>query len=159
MLGLLYMRKKLLFVLLTIVLGGASFWYFTHRPPTVVAMPVVTATIAGTQFRLHAPQTEQAHETGLAAFKHIADNEGMLLRGMPVGTQSIWMKNMQFDIDVLWINQDNQIVYIVQGMSKSDQQTIYHNPYNLPSAYVIELAAESCNKYSIAVGQTVTIEN
>lgn len=130
-----------------------------QNQPKQTDMPIVTATIVNKTFRLHAPQTEKQRQTGLAAFDSLAQDEGMILRGMPVGRQSIWMKNMKFDIDVLWVNKDNQIIYIVQGMSKSDQQTIYHNPVNAPSAYVIELPDESCNKYGIATGQLVTIAN
>ena len=145
---------------LIILLGGiisGAVMYFSQTKPTKSDIPVVTATIAWQKFRLHAPQTERDHEIGLAAFDVIAPDEGMIFRGMPVGRQSIWMKNMKFDIDVLWVNKDNQIIHIVQGMSKSDQTTKYHNPDTTPSAYVIELPNDTCNKYGITVGQRVVI--
>ncbi len=151
-------QRLFILVLLAGIIGG-SWWFMNQNKPARSEMPIVSATIGTGTFRLHAPQDEQGRKTGLAAFDSLAQDEGMILRGMPVGRQSIWMKNMKFDIDVLWVNKDNQIIYIVQGMSKSDQQTIYHNPVNAPSAYVIELPDESCNKYGIATGQLVTIAN
>ncbi len=146
----------LLIIFCTVVFG--AFWYMDQNQPKQTDMPIVTATIVNKTFRLHAPQTEKQRQTGLAAFDNLTDDEGMIFRGMPVGRQSIWMKDMKFDIDVLWVNKDNQIIHIVQGMSKIDQKTIYHNPDTTASAYVIELPNESCNKYGIAIGQIVSID-
>ncbi len=150
------MRKLVVFVVLIGVVAG-GIWYLTQPAPREPDMPIINAKIGDKTFRLHAPKTDKGREIGLAAFDSIAEDEGMIFLGMPEGTQGIWMKNMKFDIDVLWVNSDHQIVYIIQGMSKSDQQTVYRNPTNMRSHYVIELANESCNKYGISVGQTVSL--
>ena len=152
------MKLKLFFLILLVGIIGGSWWFMNQNTPPRAEMPIVAATIGSGTFRLHAPQTENERKIGLAAFGSLAENEGMLLRGMPVGRQSVWMKGMKFDIDVLWVNKENQVIHIVQGMSKSDQQTIYHNPDTTPSSYVIELPDNSCNKFGITVGRTVVID-
>ena len=143
-------------VVVCVISAGAWYWFASQQPPAV-PMPMVTATIGSTTFRLHAPATEAQRQRGLAAFDRLADDEGMLFRGLKPGVQSFWMKDMKFDIDILWVDEQNQIVHIVQAVSKNSYPQTVQNPSNKPSSYVVELVADACLKYSIVPGQTVTI--
>ncbi|MGB3023346.1 MAG: DUF192 domain-containing protein [Candidatus Saccharimonadales bacterium] len=151
--------KKLLVVFVVIAIAVGGYFLFVSRPIASTPLPTVKATIGNATFTLYAPRNERELEIGLAAYKSIEPDQGMIFRGMPVGVQSIWMKDMKFDIDVLWVSKDNQVVYVVQSMSRSSYPKKFHNPVNVPSAYVIELAAEATITHGITVGQTVTIEN
>lgn len=151
--------KKLVLLVVIVATAAGGYWYATKEPPREADMPMVRATIGNKTFRLHAPQTELGRQTGLAAFPSLAEDEGMILRGMPEGIQSVWMKGMRYDIDVIWVNKAHQVVYMVQGMSRADQTSIYHNPPNQPSLFIIELPNDSCNKYQISIGQMVTIND
>lgn len=150
------MRKYIVaFLLIAVISSG--FWSITRQAPKNTPMPIVSATIAGKTFRLHAPQTLEQRQTGLAAFNSIADDEGMIFRGIRPGVQSFWMKNMKFDIDILWVDANNQIVHIVQAVSKDSYPKTVQNPSSKPSSYVIELQAETCLRYGITSGQTVNL--
>jgi uncharacterized membrane protein (UPF0127 family) len=81
----------------------------------------------------------------------------MIFRGLPVGVQTFWMKDMKFDIDIIWVNKDNQIIHIVYAASKDSYPQRYENPAGRPSAYVIELNAGTVDTYAIAPGMTVQI--
>jgi|JI10StandDraft_1071094.scaffolds.fasta_scaffold266722_1 uncharacterized membrane protein (UPF0127 family) len=153
-----YMKKLLVvFILLTALAGG--YLYISSRPKATSPMPTVTATIGSGTYTLFAPRNEAELERGLAAYDSITDSQGMIFRGLPEGIQTIWMKDMKFDIDVLWVNSDNQIIYIVQGMSRTSYPQQFHNPVGSPSAYVIELPAEATLTHSITIGQTVSIQD
>lgn len=151
-------RGRVVIVLLVVVAAAAGAWYMVTNRPAPTDMPTVRATIGKGQFVLYAPRTDTERETGLAAFRTIEPNQGMIFRGLPEGVQSIWMKNMKFDIDILWVSEKNQIIYMVQGASRNSYPEVFRNPVNARSSYVIELPADATLTHSIAVGQLVVVE-
>ena len=152
-----YMRKFLVLIILVGIVGG-GLWYLTQNKTRRHDMPVVTATIGSTPFRLYSPQTDQDRQTGLAAFNNIASDEGMIFRGLDPGVQSFWMKDMKFDIDILWIDSANKIIHIVYAVPRDSYPKTYQNPPSTESSYVIELNAGTCDKYGIAPGMLVSIK-
>jgi hypothetical protein len=53
-------------------------------------------------------------ERGLMYRKSLAPNKGMLFIFKQDDILQFWMKNMQFNLDMLWINIDGHIVYLSQ---------------------------------------------
>jgi hypothetical protein len=51
------------------------------------------------------------------------------------------MKGMNFPIDIVWLNKDKKVIYIVKNAPFDDQTTIYKP--RTPALYVIELPAWS----------------
>ncbi|MEO5690594.1 MAG: DUF192 domain-containing protein [Candidatus Saccharimonadales bacterium] len=150
--------KKLLIVIGILVVLGGTYWLYTNRTdPTIATMPKVTATINESKFTLYAPDTPEGMQKGLAIFKVLPENEGMIFRGLPVGTQTFWMKDMNFDIDIIWVNKDNKVIHIVYDASKESYPARFENPIELPSSYVIELNAGLAEKHGIAPGTLVSI--
>ncbi len=150
--------KKVLFLIIAIALATASFVYIANRPdPSIATMPKVKAEIGTGTFTLYAPTDSEGLQKGLSVFDEIGQNEGMVFRGLPVGTQTFWMKDMKFDIDIIWVNKDNQVVHIVYDASKDSYPTRFENPRELPSSYVIEINAGLAEKHGIAPGSKVTV--
>lgn len=151
--------KKVLIVFVILIALSGGYWVYTNRTdPSISTMPKVTATLNDSTFTLYAPDTPQAMQKGLAVFKKLPANEGMIFRGLPVGTQTFWMKDMNFDIDIIWVNKENRVVHIVYDASKDSYPTRFENPVEQPSSYVIELNAGLAEKHGIAPGTPVTIK-
>lgn len=151
--------KKVLIAIFIILIGGGAYLYVSSLPdPTIEDMPKVNATINEQSFTLYAPDTPEGLQKGLAIFDELAPNEGMIFRGLPVGIQSFWMKDMKFNIDIIWVNKDNEIIHIVYDASKDSYPSRFENPSTRPSSYVIELTAGTAEKYSIIPGSKVTIQ-
>ncbi len=55
---------------------------------------------------------EDSRAQGLSGRKSLNINEGMLFIFEEPGVYSFWMKDMNFPIDILWIDSDNQIVQV-----------------------------------------------
>ena len=83
-----------------------------------------------------------------------ADNKGMLFVFDEPGSRSMWMKNMQFHLDIIWFNENGNVVSIqknvppcitpVEVMScKSD------GVYADNAQYVLELISGYVDEYSI----------
>ena len=150
--------KKVLIVVAILVIGAIGYWFYTNREdPSISEMPKVTATINSTEFSLYAPDTPEGLQKGLSVFKELPQNEGMIFRGLPVGVQTFWMKDMRFDIDIIWVNKDNQVIHIVYDASKDSYPTRFENSADQPASYVIEINAGLAEKYNIVPGSTVTI--
>lgn len=56
--------------------------------------------------------TPEQRTNGLMGRNGLDKSAGMLFVFEEEGNHSFWMKNMKFAIDIIWINADNEIVYI-----------------------------------------------
>lgn len=150
--------KKVLIFLFLVIIGIGSYLYIGSLPdPAIEDMPKVHATINEQSFTLYAPDTPEGLQKGLAIFDELPADHGMIFRGLPVGVQSFWMKDMRFNIDIMWVNKDNEIIHIVYDASKDSYPARFENPPTQPSSYVIELNAGSAEKYKLQPGSKVTI--
>ena len=70
--------------------------------------------------------------------------------------RAIWMKDMKFPIDVLWITSGLEISDIVENMSPESYPTLY-KPH-VPVKYVLEIPAGTVKNAKILVGQSVEIK-
>lgn len=136
---------------------GFCYWLWQAKPTPEVTMPKVSVTIGEKKFWLYTPSNDEERQRGLAAFDKIGANEGMIFRGLPEGKQTFWMKDMKFDIDILWVNKNNEVIHILYDASKNSYPTKFENPPTRPSSYVIELTAGASEKNGIAPGSIVKI--
>ena len=88
-------------------------------------------------------------EIGLAKYQKLAPDEAMYFDMHNKGPQIFWMKDMKFDIDIVWIN-DNTVVGINQGYYKTPF-TLIKSPAG--TNYVLEVNINS----GIKVGDKLTI--
>lgn len=151
------MKKLLIFIFFVIIAVSAYIYVSSLPDPAIEDMPKVTATINEQTFTLYAPDTPEGQQKGLAIFDELPANEGMIFRGLPVGVQSFWMKDMKFNIDMIWVNKDNEIIHIVYDASKDSYPVRFENPSTRPSSYVIELNAGMAEKHNIQPGTLVKI--
>lgn len=106
----------------------------------------LTADIAG---------TSQQQTTGLAIKSHLNEDQAMLFPFAAPSVQGFWMKDMQFPIDILWIDSNNTIVHIESNLPpclKGATCPIYSPP--LKVIYVLETVAGFSQQHHVIVGQT-----
>ncbi len=99
--------------------------------------------------------TVEERVQGLMFRKSMKASEGMLLVFEESGKHSIWMKNVNFYLDLLWIDEDRKIVHI-----QKEAPPCVNNPcaqYNPPveSLYVLELLGGSVDRYHFKIGQSL----
>lgn len=138
------------------MLISVGIWLITKKN-TEPNLPSVIATIGNNSYKLYAPNTTSEQQRGLAVFDYLANEQGMIFRGNPVGVQGVWMKDMKFNIDIIWVDKDNRIIHLVKNASKDSYPTIFQNPDSTASAYIIELSAGQLEAHSIKVGDEVRI--
>lgn len=69
-------------------------------------------------------------------------------------THGIWMKDMEIPIDILWVNSNKQVVYVVENAQPEWSTSKTMRPSE-PAQYVIELPAGAVVRSTISVGDTV----
>ena len=82
------------------------------------------------------------------------NDEGMLFVFPSDGKSSFWMKDMLFSIDMLWIDADGRVVFIVPDASPASYPKSC-TP-TTQSRYVLELPAGFAMQHTIEVGSKVT---
>lgn len=89
---------------------------------------------------------------GLSGRACIPSDTAMLFEFEQPEPQGIWMKNMRFPIDILWLNQDKRIVHIERAVEPSTYPDVFRP--STPALYVIE--TQSGATLGIAVGDSVS---
>jgi len=100
--------------------------------------------------------TPQARQRGLMFRERLPADTGMLFIFPVSAPHRFWMKNCKFPIDIIWLNQEKQIVFVAQSVPpcKRDPCPEY-GPKDQLSLYVIEAPTGFSKKEELRVGATV----
>lgn len=97
--------------------------------------------------------TPDAMARGLGGRAKLGKNEGMLFDFKHEGLHRFWMKDMQFDLDLIWLNEAGTVVYIAQNLKPCTPDAC---PLYIPTqtaTYVLEVNAGFTAAHGIAPGQ------
>lgn len=102
--------------------------------------------------------TPDERKKGLSGLNSLALNEGILFVFENPGDYGIWMKDMKFSIDILWIGEDKRIMAIAINVppepGMKDKDLAVYKPDGL-AKYVLEINAGLVNLNNIRVGDEV----
>lgn len=73
----------------------------------------ITAKFRRSSFKLQVADTLRKLSVGLSDHEKISKAQGMLLVFNRDGRHGIWMLNMKFNIDIIWLDWNRRVVYIV----------------------------------------------
>lgn len=98
--------------------------------------------------------TDSQRQRGLMFREGLSDNQGMLFIFEKEEKHNFWMKNMQFPLDIIWIDKDNKIVDIKTNVSPCKDYCESLIPQS-EAMYVLEVSAGFVEKQTIIVGDKV----
>ena len=139
--------KKGLLILLGVAM--ASAWVMLsqnqHKPPFQMIFN------NGALIKVDLATSPAALERGLSERLGLAADEGMLFVFSEPGQHSFWMKDMSFDIDILWFNERCELI----GLTENLTPKTYPNIYGPPEAvkYVLETNPGWAKNHGVAPGQ------
>jgi uncharacterized membrane protein (UPF0127 family) len=96
---------------------------------------------------------EAERQQGLMYRTQMEDTQGMLFIFPETEMQSFWMKNTLLPLDLLFVNDQKEIVTIQKYAQPKSEQSI---PSSKPAKYVIEVNAGFCDRYQIKEGDLVS---
>ena len=91
-------------------------------------------------------KTEEERTQGLMFRKTLNADQGMLFVFEEEGLYSFWMKNMNFSIDILWLDRQKRIVHLERDVPPCKKEPCPTYTTALPAKYVLELKAGSIEK-------------
>lgn len=137
-------------IILLVFLGLLLVW-FVFRPSTNTTL----IELDGTVVQAEIADTHEERIQGLSGREELAENHGMLSVFEREGTWGIWMKDMHFAIDILWLDEQGRIVTILRSIVPETYPKVF---YPLaPARYVLELPAGFADVHGIAEGMQVVI--
>ena len=136
----------------------------------------IEVNIKGTIFQLEIADTKEKRETGLMNRRSMPPNRGMLFVFETSGYYPFWMKNTYIPLDIIWLNEDKEVIYIKQDAkpcldTNKDPGMIGKALQNIPfvcdtiiplttshAKYVIELNAGKVRELNLQNDEKVEFE-
>jgi len=91
---------------------------------------------------------------GLMFRKSLPDNQGMFFVFNEPDKYAFWMKNVEFPLDIIWINQDKVIIDIKANVSTCRDSCPTLVPQE-KAKYVLEVNAGFIEKNQVKIGDKV----
>lgn len=140
------MSKKLfsvgLLIALTILVTVVLLQLKSNQKVLTVGHQIIVLDVAHTKLE---------REKGLSGRSNLPEDRGMLFDFEKPAKPCFWMKDMHFPLDILWINDHKEIVYIRRNVSPSTYPTSFCTTE--PAQYAIELNAGAAKKFDLNLGE------
>ncbi len=93
---------------------------------------------------------------GLSGRESLDEDSGMLFdyEGGGVTQRCMWMKDMQFDLDIIWLDSDYRVTSIIPNLTPAT----YPQSYCANAQYVVEIAAGQAAARGVRIGQLIPIK-
>jgi len=140
--------KKLFIYTCIVALGFAVFFALSLKH----ASPVLK--FGNQSFNYERAVTQQQQEKGLSYRQSLSKNQAMLFIFDKPDVECFWMKDMNFPLDMIWLNADKQVVHIEHDVQPSS----YPNSFcpDTPAKYVIEVNAGTTTSVGLKTGDQVS---
>ncbi len=136
-------------VAVVILITGLMLGYFLtvkEKPNKVI--------LGGEEFQVEVANTIVSRVRGLSGHAPLGYNEGMLFLFGEPGNYGFWMKNMNFPIDIIWIEGD-KITTIAPNVQLDTYPSSFYP--DLPSDKVLEVNAGTSQDLGVKVGDEVKL--
>jgi uncharacterized membrane protein (UPF0127 family) len=97
--------------------------------------------------------SNNARDKGLSGVSELAVDQALLMVFPSDGKWGIWMKDMKIPIDIVWLNSDKKVVYIVKNAPPEGSTSVPYTP-KTPAKYVIELPTGTVDGKAIGTNAT-----
>ena len=151
------------------ILGG--IWFF-GRSQTVVEQEVqteqevveyvqpietqATATINEHKVKLDVVRTQKEQTRGLSGRKFLEEDAGMLFVYERERIPGFWMPDMNFSIDIIWIDKNKKIVGIEEHVAPETYPEIFRP--SSPVLYVLEVNAGWSKDHNITLNDEIILD-
>ncbi len=99
--------------------------------------------------------TVQKRLKGLSDTKELNDGTGMFFIFEDADTHGIWMKDMNFSIDIIWFDRFGSIVHIEESVSPDTYPTVFEPEKD--ASFVLEVPAGFVGRSNIKLGDTIDL--
>lgn len=102
-------------------------------------------------YALRLADTEDERVLGLSGTEKLTPNGGLLMVYDSSDQHGIWMKDMNYPLDIVWLDENKEVVYVIEDAQPENPVETVYQPQK-PALYVIELPAGSAATNAIKIG-------
>jgi len=142
--------------LMIFLLLVATVW--APKPKNVVSQQqnnLILGQIAGKTLKIEVADSPAEREIGLSYRKSLPEDQGLLFVFEKPDFYGFWMKDMNFPLDFLWINENFEVVDISKNITTSTYPDLI-TPKS-PAQYVLEVNAGLIDKKAWKIGDRLEI--
>ncbi len=104
-------------------------------------------------YQIEVVDTNAKKTKGLSDRESLCEECGMLFVYEKPGIYNFWMKDMNFPIDIIWLNESKEIVFIKEDLSPDTFPNSFGT--NLKSQYVLEFNAGFAEEHGLKFGDRI----
>ena len=109
--------------------------------------------IGGLSYQLEVVETPTARQIGLSARDFLPADHGMLFVFDDTSYHGIWMKDMNFAIDIIWLDANGVVVDLATQVAPESYPRVWRAQE--ASKFVIELNAGEVERANLMIGEIV----
>jgi len=132
------------------LLAAFSFWAKDEESVKPVLPILKTVKIGEVVLDIEVADTETERIKGLSEKEILEENEGLLFVFDKGGYYGIWMKEMNFPIDIAWFDENKKITHIENAVSPETYPKVFNS--FTPSLYILETNANFFVNHKIKIG-------
>ncbi len=146
------------FVISVIIIGilACLVIFFPRVHKTEVKNDNTTVNTNHSKLSLDIADTDEERELGLGGRESMSESSGMLFVFETPDKYAFWMKDMRFPLDIIWMDENYQIVYIEKGLTPETFPQMYEPDTN--SLYVLEVNAGFAEKNNLKIGDKLDLK-
>lgn len=129
------------------LVGAFSIAYFSDYS----ALEKVT--IGNVELKVVVADSDRERMNGLSNKESLGEGEGMLFVFEDPGFYGIWMKEMKFPIDIAWLDENKNIIYIEKEVSPDTYPKVFNSKSK--AQFVLEVNAGFFEKNKIKLGDSL----
>lgn len=145
------MRLKHIFVLIVCLIISFTFIYLDKKQNSIYHL-----VLNNEKINILISDSVESRMKGLGDRNKLDPNTIMLFVFDKPDVYSIWMKNMYFPLDIIWLDEELNIIHIEEDISPNTYPKIYSS--NSKSLYVIEANSGFSKRFDLKVGNKINIE-
>lgn len=101
---------------------------------------------------------EETRQQGLMYRDRLAEDRGMIFFFSHSGEYPFWMKNTIIPLDMIWINDQSQVVHVEHDVPPCKADPCPSYAPHAEARYVLEVSAGVAAKHAIGVGSLLRFE-
>ncbi len=143
-------------LVLLVAVGMLSFMLSQNPSGKQISHEYLDVRIGSTTVRAEVAATAAKRGQGLSGHTPLGEREGMLFVFDAEGEWGFWMKDMSFSIDIIWINEEKEVVTIAAEAAPDSYPAVFYP--SRPAKYVLEVPAGFAAAHGIAEGTKIVLE-
>ena len=148
-------KSFIIYLILTILLLPAGWFIIQKLSENSATFQIQKIKINGIPVEVELADTLEKRVRGLSGRADLSENRGMLFIYDTPGFYEIWMKDMEFPVDIIWIDKNGKIIDITKNVKPESFPKTFTS--SGPAKYILEVNAGFSDKNNLKVGDLVIV--